>query len=356
MKYFHNFANEQKHSSLRFSKVKKYLSEIQQSKNLKIFIKTIMQVSFSQIQEAAARISAFAFKTPVLTSEQIDKVIGANLFFKCENFQRTGSFKMRGATNAILSLSDEKAKNGVATHSSGNHAQAVAYAAMRRGIPAYIIMPTNAPKVKIEGVKRYKGQIHFCEPTLEARESTLNEVVAKTGAEFIPPFNDERIIAGQATCAKELIEDVKHLDIVIAPVGGGGLLSGTALSTHYLLPNAITIGAEPALADDAFRSFQSGQIAPVLRTDTIADGLRTSLGEKTFAVIRQHVRKIALAKEETIIKAMRMVWEEMKIIIEPSCAVPLAILLDNPEIITENQRIGLILTGGNVDLDKLPWQ
>ena len=315
-----------------------------------------MLVTLFQIQEAAERIKDFAFKTPVLTSSFIDNMVGANLFFKCENFQRTGSFKMRGASNAILSLTDEKAKNGVATHSSGNHAQAVAYAAYRHEIPAYIIMPTNAPKVKIEGVKRWHGQIHFCEPTLEAREATLNQVVAKTNAEFIPPFNDERIIAGQATCAKELIEEVKNLDIVIAPVGGGGLLSGTALSTHYLLPNAQTIGAEPALADDAFRSFQSGQIAPVMRIDTIADGLRTSLGEKTFAVIKQYVSKIALTKEETIIKAMRMVWEEMKIIIEPSCAVPLAIILDNPDIITENQRIGLILTGGNVDLDKLPWQ
>lgn len=316
-----------------------------------------MQITLAQIEEAAKRIEPFAFKTPVMTSDAINKLIGAKLFFKCENFQRTGSFKMRGASNAIFSLTDEQAKNGVATHSSGNHAQAVAYAAEQRNIPSYIIMPTNAPKIKVEGVKAHHGQIYFCEPTLEARESTLNEVVAKTNAVFIPPFNDERIIAGQATCAKELIEEVGNLDIVISPVGGGGLLSGTALSTHFLLPNAKTIGAEPALADDAFRSLASGKIAPVLRTDTIADGLRTSLGEKTFEIIQQHVSQIALAKEETIIRAMRLIWEKMKIIIEPSCAVPLAILLDNPELITKaDQRIGIILTGGNVDLDKLPWQ
>jgi threonine dehydratase len=313
-------------------------------------------ISFSQIQEAAQRIAPFAFQTPVMTSDALDDLVGAKLFFKCENFQRTGSFKMRGASNAIFSLSDETAKNGVATHSSGNHAQAVAYAAQKRGIPAYIVMPTSAPKIKIEGVQTHKGQIFFCEPTLQSREATLNEVISKTDAVFVPPFNDEKIIAGQATCAKELIEEVKTLDLVISPVGGGGLLSGTALSTHYLLPIAKTIGAEPALADDAFRSFQSGKIEPILRTDTVADGLRTSLGEKTFALIRQHVSQIALAKEETIIKAMRLVWEKMKIIIEPSCALPLAILLDNPQLAGENKRIGLILTGGNVDLDKLPWQ
>ncbi len=316
----------------------------------------MIPISLAQIREAAQRIAPFTFKTPVMTSEALDELVGAKLFFKCENFQRTGSFKMRGASNAIFSLSDENAKNGVATHSSGNHAQAVAYAALRRGIPAYIVMPTNTPKIKMEGVKTYKGQIFLCEPTLQARETTLNEIVSKTNAVFVPPFNDERIIAGQATCAKELIEEVGELDLVISPVGGGGLLSGTALATHYLLPNAKTIGAEPAWADDAFRSFQAGKIAQVLRTDTIADGLRTSLGEKTFAIIRQHVSQIALAKEETIIKAMRLVWEKMKIIIEPSCAVPLAILMDNPELIGENKKIGLILTGGNVDLDKLPWQ
>lgn len=316
-----------------------------------------MNITFAQIQEATKRIEPFAFKTPVMTSDAIDKLVGAKLFFKCENFQRTGSFKMRGASNAIFSLTDEQAKNGVATHSSGNHAQAVAYAAEQRGIPAYIIMPTNAPKIKIAGVEAHHGQIFFCEPTLEARESTLNQVVEKTGAVFIPPFNDERIIAGQATCAKELIEEVGNLDTVISPVGGGGLLSGTALSTHFLLPNAKTIGAEPALADDAFRSMQSGKIEAVLRTDTIADGLRTSLGEKTFEIISQYVSQVALAKEETIIRAMRMIWEKMKIIIEPSCAVPLAILLDNPQLIeSPTQRIGIILTGGNVDLDKLPWQ
>ncbi len=312
--------------------------------------------SFTHIQEAHQRISPFIVRTPVLHSEAINKMLNTCLFFKCENFQNTGSFKLRGASNAILSLDEDSAQKGVATHSSGNHAQAVAYAAQKRNIPAYIVMPTNAPKIKIEGVKEYGGQIFFCEPTLAAREKTAEEVIAKTGATFVHPFNDYRIIAGQASCAKELIEEVKMLDIIVCPVGGGGLLSGTALSTHHLLPNTQIIAAEPALADDAFRSFQSGKIEPVLSTATIADGLRTSLGEKTLDIMRKYVNRVILAKEESIIKAMRLIWERLKIVIEPSCAVPLAAIMDDTTDFFQGKSIGVILTGGNVDLDKLPWQ
>ncbi len=312
--------------------------------------------SFTHIQEAHQRISPFIVRTPVLYSEAINKMLNTRLFFKCENFQNTGSFKLRGASNAIFSLDEDSAKKGVATHSSGNHAQAVAYAAQKRNIPAYIVMPTNAPKIKIEGVKEYGGQIFFCEPTLAAREKTAEEVIAKTGATFVHPFNDYRIIAGQASCAKELIEEVKMLDVIVCPVGGGGLLSGTALSTYYLLPNTQVIASEPALADDAFRSFQSGKIEPVLSTATIADGLRTSLGEKTLEIMRKHVNRVILAKEESIIKAMRLIWERLKIVIEPSCAVPLAAIMDDTTDFFQGKSIGVILTGGNVDLDKLPWQ
>ncbi len=312
--------------------------------------------SFTHIQEAHQRISPFIIRTPVLYSEAINKMLNTRLFFKCENFQNTGSFKLRGASNAIFSLDKDSAQKGVATHSSGNHAQAVAYAAQKRNIPAYIVMPTNAPKIKIEGVKEYGGQIFFCEPTLAAREKTAEEVIAETGATFIHPFNDYRIIAGQASCAKELIEEVKMLDIIVCPVGGGGLLSGTALSTHYLLPNTQIIAAEPALADDAFRSFQSGKIEPVLSTATIADGLRTSLGEKTLEIMRKYVNRVILAKEDSIIKAMRLIWERLKIVIEPSCAVPLAAIMDDAMGFFQDKSIGVILTGGNVDLDKLPWQ
>jgi threonine dehydratase len=312
--------------------------------------------SFAHIQEAHQRISPLIARTPVLYSEALNTMFNTNLFFKCENFQYTGSFKLRGASNAIFSLDNESAQNGVATHSSGNHAQAVAYAARKRGIPAYIVMPTNAPKIKIEGVKEYGGQIFFCEPTLEARERTAEEVIAKTGATFIHPFNDYRIIAGQASCAKELIEEIQSLDVIVCPVGGGGLLSGTALSTHYLLPHSQVIAAEPALADDAFRSFHSGKVEPVLSTATIADGLRTSLGEKTLDIMQKYLSKVMLAKEESIVKAMRLIWERLKIVIEPSCAVPLAAIMDDTSGFFQEKKIGIILTGGNVDLDKLPWQ
>jgi threonine dehydratase len=305
----------------------------------------------SAIEAAVMRIKPYIHQTAVLTSRSLNELVGAELFFKCENFQRTGSFKMRGATNAVFSLSEEVAAKGVATHSSGNHAQALAKAAQLRGIPAYVVMPSNAPKSKVEGTKAAGGQMIFCEPTLQAREHTLAKVVAETGAEFVPPYNDYRTIAGQASCAYELLQQVENLDYIVAPCGGGGLLSGTALSAHYFSPQTVVIGAEPHNADDAQRSFYAGHIIPSVNPNTIADGLRTSLGDKTFDIIRKHVADILTADEEWIVKAMRLIWERLKIIIEPSCALPLAILLQNRPEALQGKRIGLILTGGNVDLD-----
>lgn len=305
----------------------------------------------SDIEAAAARIRPYVHLTPVLTSRSLNELAEAELFFKCENFQRTGSFKMRGATNAVFSLPDELAAKGVATHSSGNHAQALSYAARLRGIPAYVVMPENAPKSKIEGTKTAGGQIIFCKPTLQAREETLAEVVAKTGAAFIPPYNDYRTIAGQASCAFELLQQVENLHYIIAPCGGGGLLSGTALAARYFSPQTVVLGAEPRNADDAFQSLRAGCIIPSVNPDTIADGLRTSLGDKTFDIIRRYAADILLADEAWIVKAMRLIWERLKIVIEPSCALPLAVLLQNRPQELKNKRIGLILTGGNVDTD-----
>jgi len=305
----------------------------------------------SAIEAAVMRIKPYIHQTAVLTSRSLNELAGAELFFKCENFQRTGSFKMRGATNAVFSLSEEVAAKGVATHSSGNHAQALAKAAQLRGIPAYVVMPSNAPKSKVEGTKAAGGQMIFCDPTLQAREDTLAKVVAETGAEFVPPYNDYRTIAGQASCAYELLQQVENLDYIVAPCGGGGLLSGTALSAHYFSPQTVVIGAEPHNADDARRSFYAGHIIPPVNPNTIADGLRTCLGDKTFDIIRKHVADILTADEEWIVKAMRLIWERLKIIIEPSCALPLAILLQNRPEALQGKRIGLILTGGNVDLD-----
>ncbi|MCS7020110.1 MAG: pyridoxal-phosphate dependent enzyme [Cytophagales bacterium] len=302
------------------------------------------------IQAAVARIKPYIHQTPVLSSRSLDALAGAALFFKCENFQRTGSFKMRGATNAVFSLSEQAAAKGVATHSSGNHAQALAKAAQLRGIPAYVVMPSNAPQSKVEGTKAAGGAIVFCQPTLQAREATLAQVVAQTGAAFIHPYNDYRTIAGQASCAYELFQQTESLDYVIAPCGGGGLLSGTALAAHYFSPQTIVLGAEPQNANDAYRSFHAGYIIPADNPSTIADGLRTSLGDKTFGIIRQYVADILLASEEWIVKAMRLIWERLKIVIEPSCALPLAALLQNRPAALQGKRVGLILTGGNLDV------
>ncbi len=310
--------------------------------------------TLDDIKEAHHRVIPWINRTPIMTSMSIDSMVGGNLFFKCENLQKVGAFKFRGATNAVLSLSDEQALNGVATHSSGNHAQALALAARNRGIPAYIVIPGNAPKVKVDAVKGYGAEITFCEPTLDARETTLEKVIERTGAEFIHPYNDSRIISGQATAALELIDNIKDMDIIMAPVGGGGLLSGTSLSTKYLSPGTMIIAAEPENADDAFRSFRSGKLIPSEDPDTIADGLKTSLSDLTFNIIRENVDDIVTVSEDGIRIAMRTIWERMKLIVEPSSAVPLGAIMER-KLDVKGKRVGIILSGGNVDLDRLPW-
>lgn len=312
-------------------------------------------ISLNDILNAASAIKGLAKETPVLTCDAINKRVGAPLFFKCENFQKVGAFKFRGALNAVRNLSDKDKKYGVATHSSGNHAQALSLAAAMSNIPAYIVMPSNSSKVKVNAVAGYGGQITFCEPTLEARESTLQKVIEKTNAEEIHPYNNPYIIAGQATAAKELIAQAGPLDIIIAPVGGGGLLSGTALATHFISPQTRVIAAEPEMANDAFLSFKSRKFVPSVNPDTLADGLRTSLGDITFPIILKHVHDIVTVKENTILEAMRLVWERMKIIIEPSSAVALACLLEEKVTIHHADRIGIIISGGNVDLDTLKF-
>ncbi|MFY7788605.1 MAG: pyridoxal-phosphate dependent enzyme [Thermoflexibacteraceae bacterium] len=307
------------------------------------------------IQKAAQRIQPFVHQTPVLSSQTINKQIGASLFFKCENFQKTGSFKMRGASNLVMSLSVDAIKNGVATQSSGNHGQALARIAQLLGIPAYIVMPNNSARPKIQSVEAYQGKVIFCEPTIQAREAAVEKVLQETGAYYIPPYNDYGIIAGQGTVTLELINEISDLDIIISPIGGGGLMSGTALATHYLLPKARIIGVEPAAVDDALRSVKTGILQENKTTNTIADGLRASLRDKTFGVIREYVHEIYTVEEHEIIAAMRLIWERMKITIEPSCAVPFAADLFGKIPDIQHKKIGIILTGGNVDLDKLPW-
>lgn len=303
------------------------------------------------IIEAHERIKTFISHTPVMTSQSINERTGCSVFFKCENFQKVGAFKARGAMNAALSLSAEKLAKGLATHSSGNHAQAIARAAKILGTKSYIVMPRTAPEIKKQGVRGYGGEIFECEPTLKAREATLAEVIARTGATEIHPFNNYEVIAGQATAAKELFEEVGNLDVIMTPVGGGGLLSGTALAAKYFSPNTVTIAGEPSGSDDAFRSLKSGKIEQA-QSNTIADGLLTTLGDKTFPIIQQHVKEIITVSDNEIIEALRLVWERMKIIIEPSCAVPLAALLKEKEQF-KGKRIGIILSGGNVDLEKV---
>ena len=311
-------------------------------------------ITLEDIRQAAHRIAGLIHHTPVLTCRSMDEIAGARLFFKCENLQKVGAFKMRGAANAVFSLAADEAARGVATHSSGNHAQALALAARLRGVPAYVVMPSSAPEVKRRAVAGYGAEIITCAPTLAARESTLDEVVARTGAAFIHPYDNERIIAGQGTAALELLEEVPDLDLVMTPVGGGGLLAGTALATAALAPAARVIAGEPRGADDAARSLAAGRVLPSENPRTIADGLLTSLGRLNFPIIQQHVQAIWTVDDPAIGAAMRLVWERMKIIIEPSSAVPLAALLDHrPEV--AGLRVGIILSGGNVDLDHLPW-
>ena len=312
------------------------------------------EITGREIQEAEQRIRPFIHRTPVLTSTGINEMIGAQLFFKCENFQKAGAFKIRGACNAVFALADEEAERGVATHSSGNHAAALALAARWRGIRAHVVMPENAALVKKAAALCYGAEIVFCKPTLEAREEVLSRIVEGTGATFIPPYNDLRVMAGQGTAALELVEEIPELDAILAPVGGGGLISGTAIAVFSVSPSTAVIGAEPQNADDAYRSFQSGRIIPVENPNTLADGLRTSLGSLTFPVIRQHVKQIITVTEEDIVNAMRCIWERMKIIVEPSGAVPLGAVFSKAEEMS-GKRIGLILSGGNVDLGHLPW-
>lgn len=309
----------------------------------------------ADIEETHTAIAHMIHRTPVLTCESINQIVGADLYFKCENFQKIGAFKMRGASSAALRLSEAEKAKGLTTHSSGNHAQAVARSAKILGIPAYIVMPENAPVIKQNATRGYGAEIIHCGSTIEARESKLKEVLAKTDATFIHPFDDYNVIAGQATTAKELIEDAGPFDIVMAPVGGGGLMSGTALSVKYFGDGARVFGAEPKEVDDAYRSMQKGSIQKNPTINTIADGLRTNLGPKTFDIISNHVEQILTVSEEAIIDAMQLTWERMKIIIEPSCAVPLAAVMTNQEHF-KGKKVGLILTGGNVDLAQLPFK
>jgi threonine dehydratase len=315
----------------------------------------LMTPTLDDIRAAAERISPYIHRTPVLTSESLNKRVGAQVFLKCENLQKIGAFKFRGACNAVFSLRDEEAGHGVCTHSSGNHAQALALAASLRGIPAYIAMPNTAPAVKKAAVAGYGGLITFCEPTLESREAALARIVAETGATVVHPYNDERVITGQGTAALEFLEDVPDLDVMITPIGGGGLLSGTSIAATETKKGIRVIGAEPELADDAYRSLKKGQILPALKPATIADGLLSSLGALTFPIVQERVEQIVTVSEQGIIHSMKFIWERLKIIIEPSAAVAVGALWEK-KIDLAGLKVGVILSGGNVDLEKLPWQ
>lgn len=300
------------------------------------------------------QIKPYIHNTPVLTSRLLNDMIGARLFFKCENFQRMGAFKMRGAANAILQLSDEARKNGVVTHSSGNFAQALSLAAQSLGVPAYIVMPSSAPEVKKEAVKGYGGKVVECEPTLEAREHTSEQIKQEKGATFLHPSNDDEVILGQGTACKELLESHPEIQTVFAPVGGGGLIAGSALAAHYFGKDCDVIGGEPFAVDDAYRSLKSGKIETNIDTNTIADGLKTQLGDKNFPIIQKHVKQIIRVTEDEIVEAMRLIWERLKIVCEPSCAVAFAAVKKEKGQFAD-QNVGVIISGGNVDLEKLPF-
>lgn len=312
-----------------------------------------MDLEFTAIRAAHERIRPHIKRTPILTSERLDRATGARLFFKCENFQTIGAFKARGATNAVFALDNATASRGVATHSSGNHGTALAWAAQLRGIPAHIVMPSNSAKVKVRAVESYGGNIIFCEPNDAAREAVCASVIAQTGATLIHPFENDDVIAGQGTAAVELLEEV-DVDLVLCPVGGGGLLSGTAMAVKHLQPGVKVIAVEPENADDAAQSFRARKRLLSEKTFTIADGLRTNVGQRTFPIIQSYVDDIVTVSEEAIVSAMRTIWEMVKIVIEPSAAVPCAAVIDK-KITCANRRVGIILTGGNVDLEALPW-
>jgi threonine dehydratase len=310
-----------------------------------------MKITKEAIELAAKTIAPYIHRTPVLTNKSINELTGIDFYFKCENFQKIGAFKIRGGMNATLSLSSEQLKNGIATHSSGNHAQALAYAAKTLGIKAYIVMPKSSPQVKVDAVRGYGAEVIICESNQAAREAALDKVVAETGAEFIHPYDDYRVITGQATCVKELIEEVPDLEIVITPVGGGGLLSGTCLGAAFFKPGLKVYGGEPEGAADAVLSIQSGKVEKAPFINTIADGLLTTLSEQTLGIIKEHVTDILLVSEEEIIAALRLIYERMKIIVEPSCVVPFAAAMRNAHLF-KGKKLGIILTGGNVDLTK----
>lgn len=311
-------------------------------------------VTLKDIQSAHARISPFIHRTPILTNTSLDELTGAKLFFKCENFQKAGSFKIRGATNAVELLSDDDFNRGVATTSSGNHGAALSMAVSRRGGTTKVVMPHNTPKIKVNNVERNGGEVVWCEPDQKFRESVLKDVVDETGATIVHPYNDERIMAGQGTCAKELLEDVENLHSIVSPVSGGGLLSGSLLTAKNMDSAIKVYGAEPEEADDAYQSLKLGKIVPNKTINTICDGLRAQIGTKTFPVIQSLVDDIIPVSEEDIINALRMIWERLKIIVEPSCSIALAMVINNKELF-KDQNVGLIMSGGNIDLKKLPW-
>ena len=310
--------------------------------------------TYDDMLEAHKRIEPHIRRTPVLTSDHLNGMAGCTLFFKCENFQEPGAFKVRGATNAVFGLDDKQADKGVATHSSGNHASCLSYAAMRRGIPCNVVMPRTAPQAKKDTVRRYGGVITECEPSTSSREATFAEVQAATGGDFVHPYNDPRVIAGQGTCSKEFMEQTDGLDMMVAPIGGGGMISGTCLTLSTLAPEVQIIAAEPEQADDAYRSFKAGRIIADDAPKTIADGLLVPLKDLTWHFVSNHVSEIYTASEQEIIDAMKLTWKHLRIVMEPSCAVPLAVILKNPDAF-RGKRVGVIVTGGNVDLDKLPW-
>lgn len=304
--------------------------------------------------DAHERIKPYIRQTPIRTSDYLNELTGAELFFKCENFQEPGAFKVRGACNAVFGLTEAQAEKGVATHSSGNHASCLSYAAMLRGIPCNVVMPRTAPLAKKDTVRRYGGKITECEPSTTSREETFAKVQAETGGDFVHPYNDPRVIAGQGTCAKELIEQVEDLSTVIAPIGGGGMVSGTCLTLSNLAPDIKIYAAEPEQADDAYRSFKAGHIIADDAPKTIADGLLVPLKDNTWHFVKNHVTDILTASEDEIVDAMKLIWKHLRIVMEPSSAVPMATILKNPDVF-KGKRVGVIITGGNVDLDKLPW-
>lgn len=317
-------------------------------------MKDMIYPTFDDVIAAHDRIRPYIHRTPVLTSSYLNDLTGADLHFKCENFQKAGAFKVRGACNAVFGLSEDKLERGVATHSSGNHALSLSYAAGRRGIPCTVVMPRTAPEAKKAAVRGYGGRIVECEPSTSSREAVFEQVVAETGAEFVHPYNDLRVITGQATCSRELMEQVDGIEGVVAPIGGGGMISGTCLTVSSTAPGLKIYAAEPLNADDAARSFRAGHIIADDAPVTVADGLKVPLKENTWHYVSNHVTDILTATEDEIIAAMKLTWERMKIVIEPSCAVPLAVILKNPDVFA-GKRIGVIITGGNVDMDKLPW-